>query len=539
MTNNKKTTYSLGIVLLAAVLGVLVGLMFGPKLSRDNRDSFYDFTNSSPIDQMMSLVENTYVDSIDRDSLTTMAMSSLLSSLDPHSTFLPPKSFEEEREMMTGSFEGIGINLLYLNDTVFISNVHAGGPAHKAGVHAGDRIIYVDTTKVSGAGIASVSGDVVSLIRGPRHSKVTLKVNRDGSNKLIPIKVSRDVIMHPSIPAAVMLNKQTGYIRISHFSETTAHEFHSSLLQLLNEGMQHLVLDLRGNSGGVLESSIYVVNELLPQGDLIVYTQGAHHRRKNVKATSGGLFETGKLTVMIDEYSASASEVVAGAIQDNDRGLIMGRRSFGKGLVQQQFELSNGGAMLLTIARYYSPSGRCIQRPYDKGTDAYYTDYLNRLLNDYASADSLLSAPGDTTQVFYTKKGRKVYGGGGIQPDVFLSYLIDTHFVYWNRLISKNVMEEVLFDELYHHYNDLKKRFPTVEAFEKGYKVSDATWQRVLTLGEKKGVPRNNASIAKYDSTMRNRYKALMAQSLFDDNAFYKVNLPYDQELQKALQRSK
>ena len=379
---------------------------------------------------------------------------------------------------------------------------------------------------------------VVNLIRGPRYSTVTLGIQRQGSDKIREIKVKRDVILHPTVVAAIMIDKHTGYVNISRFSETTASEFHAALLQLTKEGMTHLVLDLRGNRGGSLETAIAVADELLPKGDLIVYTEGAHSPRNNHYATRGGLFEEGKLTILINEFSASASEVVSGAIQDNDRGTIAGRRSFGKGLVQRPFDLPDGDAIHLTIARYYTPSGRCIQRPYDKGSDAYYMDYLTRIFSDYRSADSLYNATVDTTQSFLTKKGRKVYGGGGIQPDIILPYLIDTNWVYYNRLADKQVLEQVIFNELFVHYDQIVKKYPTAEAFVKNYQVDDATFERIIRCAESKGISRHPSCIKKYGANIRNRYKALMAMTLYNDDAFYQVALPYDTELQRALRHN-
>lgn len=531
----KKVTYSLGIVLLAAVLGLLIGLMYGPKLTKNDNNVIYVDQSSQRLNALLRIVERNYVDKVDRDSLTTAAIQGLLSSLDPHSTYLPPVDYEKEAEMMIGHFDGIGVTLHYEGDTVYAANVREGSPAAQAGVHPGDRIMKVDTTVVSGSGMTADGTKIVDLIRGPRHSTVTLGIQRQGKEEMRYIDVRRDVILHYSIPAATMLDKTTGYVRIARFAETTGREFHIALAGLLQQGMTHLVLDMRGNLGGVLECAIDVADELLPKGDLIVYTEGAHSMRSNVYATRGGLFESGKLTIMIDEHSASASEVVSGAIQDNDRGTIVGRRSFGKGLVQQQFDLPDGAALLLTIARYYSPSGRCIQRPYDKGSDAYYMEYLNRVLSDYYAADSLLNTPADTTLAYHTKKGRTVYGGGGIQPDVVIPYLIDTNFIYMNQVIGRGVMEEVMFDQLFNHYDELHRKYPTVEAFVKNFQVDDATWKRILTTADRKGIARRPASIAKYGADMRGRYKAMMAQAMFDDNAFYKVYLPFDNELQQAL----
>ena len=540
MTKKKKTTFSIGIVLLAMLLGILAGVMTAPKLDAKYwKQQEMESAMSQRINTMLYLIDNYYVDKVDYDSLTDQMMNSLLSTLDPHSAYLTPSAYEQESETMSGHFEGIGLTLYYIGDTVYALHAIAGAPAAKAGLRAGDRIIRVDTTTVSGAGMTAQPQSVVNLIRGPRYSTVELTVQRQGSEKLHTFKVRRDVIHNTSVPAHVMLDNKTGYIRISSFGSITATEFHAALLELQNENMKHLVLDLRGNGGGSLETAIGVCDELLPKGDLIVYTQGEHARRSNIYATSGGLFEENRLTVLIDEESASASEIVAGAVQDNDRGTIVGHRSFGKGLVQRQFPLPGGAAAMLTVARYYTPSGRCIQRPYDMGTDEYYRQYITRIIQNYVAADSILDAEYDTTQTFLTKKGRKVYGGGGIRPDIMLPYFSDTNLIYYNQLIGHRVLEEHMFQQLFEHYDQIISRYPTVEQFVKNYQVDDATWQSILALADKKKITRRTAGINKYGEAIRNRYKANLANAIYGENAYYKIALTGDIELQNALEKLK
>lgn len=532
----RRNRYHLGIVLLALGVGMVIGVMYAPKV-----DSGYwqkmaneDLT-SARVSRLIELVDNFYVDEVDRDSISDRMMNAMLSTLDPHSAYLSPSAFADEAEMMQGKFQGIGVTLFYLGDTVYASTIIPGSPADNAGVHPGDRIVYVDTTKVSGTGMTKSPSGVVDLIRGPRHSTVTLGVQRGGTDQIHNIQVKRDVIRHSTVPAALMMDKNTGYILVTRFAETTWGEFYHALSELKQQGMNHLVVDLRNNAGGVLEAAVNMADELLPEGDLIVYTEGAHDRRRNIYATKGGVFEEGRLTVLINEHSASASEVLCGAIQDNDRGTIVGRRSFGKGLVQSQFDLPGGSAVLLTIARYYSPSGRCIQRPYDKGSDEYHMAYLNRVLSNYGAADSLLSVPDTSSQPFLTKNGRKVYGGGGIQPDVLLPYFRDTHLVYYNNLISIQAFERVVYGELFAHYSELKEKYPTYEDFARKYRVDEAIFEAVLREGDKKGLVRDAVTISKYGTEMRNRYRALLASSLYGENAFYKTSTPFDTEVQQAI----
>ena len=501
MTKKKKTTYSLGIVILAFVVGLVGGVLTAPRLMPGG-DQGRVVNASSRMAALEYIISRYYVDEVDFDSLDALAMGAMLESLDPHSAYLSPEDNDKESELMRGRFEGIGVTLRYVNDTVCVSSVDPSGPARKAGIRPGDRIMKVDSTMVSGCGMTSQPGSVVELIRGPRFSYVNLELQRQGLTKWEKVKVRRDVIRHMSILAAVMMDSRTGYVYIDRFAETTASEFHAALLQLNKEGMKHLVLDLRGNGGGALETAIGVADELLPKGDMIVYTEGTHSPRRNVYATKGGLFEEGELTVLVNEFSASASEVVAGAIQDNDRG-----------------------------------SGRCIQRPYDKGSDAYYMDYLTRIFSDVRKADSLYNAGLDTTQSFLTKKGRKVYGGGGIQPDIILPYLVDTNWVYFNNLINEQVLEQVLFDQLLHHYDELIARYPDADAFVKGYRVDETTWRKILNCADAKGIHRQQGCINKYGENIRARYKALMALSLYGDNAYYRISLPFDTEVQRAVKR--
>lgn len=537
MKEKKNYSFSLGVVLLALAIGVMTGILVAPR--QGGMHTPVRFNSSSAmndrLDVMTGIINSYYVDEVDYDSLSSVVLQSVLSSLDPHSTYLTPKQYDKEAELLQGRFEGIGLTLFWINDTLYASSVFKGSPAAEAGIHPGDRILAVDTVRVSGVKLKEGVSSAVKLIRGPRFSKVTLTIDRKGWSTPQKVKIRRDIIPHASVPAAVMLDKSTGYVHVERFSETTASEFHSALLQLKGEGMKHLVLDLRSNGGGALESAIEMADELLPKGDLIVFTEGAHQRRHNSYATSGGLFEEGGLTVLLNEFSASASEVVAGAVQDNDRGIIAGRRSFGKGLVQRQFDLLSGDAVLLTIARYYTPSGRCIQRPYDKGSDAYYMEYLNRVLSNYENADSLFNATVDTSQSFLTKNGRKVYGGGGIQPDFILPYISDTNWIYYNRLLDANVLEEVLYHQIHNNYDALVKQYPTADAFVSRYTVDDATWQRILKCADEKGIRRHQGCLQKHGQFIRNRYKALMAQALYDDNAFYRVSLRNDTELQRAL----
>ena len=524
-----KQQYTGGMVLLALLIGALMGMLLAPKSSSHS----YTKSDTSLFNQLKEvtrLIEEEYVDPVDQDSISELALRSLLSSLDPHSQYLGAEAFAQQTEEMRGAFEGVGIILRYWNDTVFVMNVIANGPASHTDLRPGDRILTVDTTKVSGVGMQS--NDVIKHIRGPRRSTVDLGVERFGSKNILHIVIPRDVIATPSIICSNMLDKNTGYIRLIRFSESSHEELCNALRQLQQQGMKQLILDLRENGGGLLAAAIAIADEFLPKNDLIVYTQGLHQQRQNVYASNGGLFENGRLAILIDEFSASASEVLSGAIQDNDRGIIMGRRSFGKGLVQRQFNLSNNSAVLLTIARYYTPSGRCIQRPYDKGSDEYYTEFLRELLIS-RQQDTMLTQITDSTQ-FHTKRGKVVYGGGGIYPDKILHVPFDSNLVYCNELMYSRALEKTAMDYVAREYSLLHKQYPSEQQFITLFKVSSPLHEQTLLNGIKLDVPRNHDGEHYCAHRIDVLIKAYIAEMLFGQDSYYKVCAELDNELQEA-----
>ena len=517
MSEKKKTTYSLGIVLLALAIGLAAGFMTAPKVKPQDVPNVTGISKlGSHLVALEYIIANYYVDEVDYDSLTTSAMTAMLESLDPHSSYLTPIANSKENEMMQSRFEGIGVTLHSMNDSVFASTVRAGSPAHRAGIRAGDRIIKVDTTVVTGTGMSEELSSVVNLIRGPRYSTVTLGIQRQGSDKIREIKVKRDVILHPTVVAAVMIDKHTGYVNISRFSETTASEFHAALLQLTKEGMTHLVLDLRGNRGGSLETAIAVADELLPKGDLIVYTEGAHSPRNNHYATRGGLFEEGKLTILINEFSASASEVVSGAIQDNDRGTIIGRRSFGKGLVQQPISLHDGSMIRLTIARYYSPSGRCIQKPYTSGADrSYEEDLMNRYQHgEFFNGDSIKHDGPE----YHTHNGRVVYGGGGITPDIFVGE--DTLGVtsYYREASMSGLILQFAYEYVDENRQQLSNYTTKKELLAYLKKLN--TVELFAQYAEKNGLKRRNLMIQKSHALLERYINSRLIYNVLDEQAW-------------------
>lgn len=488
--------------------------------------------NSQKLNAIWNLVENRYVDKIESDTVMDRLCASMLSTLDPHSTYLSHKDLERENEMLRGNFEGVGIVLQMRNDTVYASRIVEGGPAERAGVMAGDRILKVDGAMVTGVKMPSDS--VVSRLRGKRKSVAHVEIARLSEGKPRTVKIIRDVITTPSVSYSGMIDRETGYIHLTRFGESTYDEFCNAIQELKGEGMKRMVLDLRGNGGGALSSAIGICDELLPGKEMIVYTDGAHQRKKEYHSTPGGLFCKGELIVMIDEYSASASEIVSGAMQDNDRGKVVGRRSFGKGLVQQQFELPDGTAVMLTIARYYTPSGRCIQRPYKDGTDEYYADFARQLMNEYDNEETTTAIQDSTP--YYTSKGRIVYGGGGIMPDHTIHVKTDPDIVYYNQLVNRGIISDYVFDYVSRNNTVIKNKYKNAGDFLDKYKVGDDMLQAIFAVGEQKGVPKNTVSINKYREEIRSNIKAAIGDMLYTSEVYYKIILPYDPELKEALE---
>ena len=389
------------------------------------------------------------------------AIRAMLKELDPHSTYNDAAEVKRLTEPLQGNFEGIGVQFNMAADTLIVIQTVSGGPSQKVGILAGDRIVSVDHDPI--AGVKMSRDSIMQRLRGPKGTRVELGVVRRGVKDQLTFIVTRDVIPVHTLEASFMVEPKVGYIRLGSFGATTHDELAEALRTLLAEGMVSLVLDLEGNGGGYLQAAVEVASEFLNEGDLIVYTEGRRSPRRDFHAVGKPLFAKGRMAVIVDEYSASAAEIVSGAVQDWDRGVLIGRRSFGKGLVQRQFNLTDNSAILLTIARYYSPSGRCIQRPYDKGSDEYYSQFLEELIAN-AEADSLLYEVTDSTQ-YHTKKGRIIYGGGGITPDHILPYKKDPDNVYYNQLNNKGIVSDYAFSYISDNIASLKQQYPTLESF--------------------------------------------------------------------------
>ena len=415
--NNSNRSIFLPLMLaLSVVFGILIGVYLPRKSAEPQHTSIRP--RSDKINSILNIIETSYVDSVNRNDLIETAIPAILKKLDPHTVYIPAKDLIRANEPLQGNFEGIGISFSNLSDTILIISTIPDGPSEKIGILAGDKIIYVNDSLIAGRGISDER--VMSMLKGPRGTKVKVSVLRKGQDSLLTFNITRDKIPLSSLDVAYMVNSNTGYIRITNFALSTYDEFMKALSQLKEEGMTQLIVDLRGNSGGIMEAAIEIAEQFLSKGQLIVYTKGRNQPRNEFRARGNGNFETGNLVILIDETTASASEILAGAIQDNDRGTIIGRRSFGKGLVQEPVSFSDGSGLRLTVARYYTPSGRSIQKPYNNGFEEYYED-LNTRFNrrEFEVSDSIHFS--DSLR-YTTNNGRAVYGGGGIMPDKFVPY---------------------------------------------------------------------------------------------------------------------
>lgn len=512
---------------------LIVGVLLGYFISNRNRSGFNILVNNDdPLQEIITLVRDQYVDSVNTDSLYGDAINGILKHLDPHTVYIPASTLESVNEDLEGEFKGIGVEFVKLNDTVEVASVIDAGPAQKAGIEPGDRIIKVNDTLVSGVNISNDS--LIKKLRGKENSIVKLGILRMAHQGLMSINVSRGIIPLYSIDAAYMLDAKTAYVKINRFSATTYDEFRKVLPGLQKEGMQQMVLDLRSNPGGYLDAAIDVADEFINDNKLLVYTQGRKSKKEEYKSERPGVLEKGRLVVLIDESSASASEIISGAVQDWDRGIIMGRPSFGKGLVQEQFGLSNGAALRLTVARYYTPSGRSIQRPYDNGREAYEDAYLERLTDTNANAaDSGVVK----RKVYYSEvRHRKLYGNGGIQPDVLvpqdkllfspaLGYLLSTNVL--NNYVSNYYNAHLQQMKSYHNYNDFDKNFIVGEDMK-------AALRRAFVLQNAAYTQDVWASKESVDF-ITNRVKALLAKMLYNTSGYVRVLNEDDATLKHAL----
>jgi len=511
-----------------------IGIYIGKQISIPNH--YIQISNSTTgqlpkLVELLNYLEFNYVDSIDLDSLQEEVITSTLESLDPHSSYIPIEELQDITESMQGNFEGIGVQFQIIKDTIVVISPISGGPSQKKGIQAGDKIIKVDSMNVAGIGITNQ--DVLKTLKGDKGTQVLLFIKRKNVDRLLEFNITRDKIPITSVDVSYMLNDQVGYIKVNRFSGTTEEEFISALNDLKSKGMNKLILDLRSNPGGYLSAAINMVDEFLPKGKTVVYTEGAFRNRQIYKSSNFGRFQKEKLIVLIDEGSASASEIVAGAIQDHDRGTVIGRRTFGKGLVQEQNQMRDGAAFRLTTARYYTPSGRCIQKPYTKNTDDYHKESLERYSNgELYHKDSIKIT--DSLK-FYTHEGREVFGGGGISPDYFIPLDTTGRSNWLYEILAENMINIFVFDYIDGHKKELNK-YKSASEFDDKFKINEQVFKNFIEITKDKGIKGSTFEIETSKDWINTHLKALIARQEWSDEGFYRAINKDDNMIVKALE---
>ncbi len=486
-------------------------------------------SRGNKISSALQYILNEYVDTVSVDNLNETVLPSLVESLDPHSVYIPATDFQRFSEPLVGNFSGIGVSFNMTDDTVAIINTIPNGPSEMVGIMPGDRIIMVDDSLV--AGVSMPSDDIVKMLKGPKNTLVRVTVYRRGVTEPLQFEITRDDIPIYSVDVAYMVNEETGYIKISQFAQTTYREFIEAVEKLKIKGAEKLILDLRRNGGGIMEAATMIADQFLEEGQLIVYLEGRARPRENDYATSRGILKEDDVVVLIDEASASASEILAGAIQDNDRGLVIGRRSFGKGLVQEEMRFPDGSALRLTVARYYTPTGRSIQRPYENGTEEYYHEFHERF--ERGEMEYQDSIKFDAAQKFITPGGKTVYGGGGIMPDVFVPVDTVGASAYYNQVRNMGLMYRFAF-----HYTDIHRDamepLSGVEEIESYLDRQDLIPQFV-SYARDQGVAPDYADIQVSRRILDKTIKAYIARNLIDNEGFYPIIADIDHTLQVAI----
>ncbi|MDE7154171.1 MAG: S41 family peptidase [Muribaculaceae bacterium] len=480
------------------------------------------------------IIENFYVDSVDSEKVTEEGIRAMLHTLDPHSLYSDKEETKELTTPLNGNFSGIGIQFNMLNDTLYILQTIPGGPSEKVGILAGDRILAAGDSIISG--VKRKNNSVINILRGPKGTEIDLKIKRKNVADPIIFRVKRDDIPVYSVDASFMINDSTGFIRLTRFSESTDKEMKQAISKLKRNGMKNLILDLEGNGGGYLNAAVDVASQFLNKGDNVVSTKSVYRHRDNQLDASGNpLMPDGRLVIMVDQYSASAAEILAGAIQDHDRGVIVGRRTFGKGLVQQPFPLPDGSMVRLTISRYYTPSGRLIQKPYTKGdSEDYEMDIYNRIKSgELSSADSVKFD--ESLKTYTLRNHRTVYGGGGIMPDRFVAIDTTSFSPYYRDLVAKGVLNKFAITYVDEHRKELLKQYPDEKKFIEKFIVTDSMLQEFTELGNQSEVQYSEEGFATSHELIVTVIKALIARDLFETGSYYHVANPLNPIYNEAL----
>lgn len=485
------------------------------------------------VKQSLLLINNKYMESVDMDKVAEDAIKGMLEKLDPHSVYFSKEEYKKTNEPLAGNFEGIGVSFNLLHDTIVVTSVIQGGPSEQVGILPGDQIVLVNGETVAGINIDN-SG-VMSRLRGAKGTVVNIGVRRKSEKDILDFRIERDKIPVYSVDAVYMATPEVGYIKLSRFASTTTQEMREAFAKLKEQNAKSLILDLRGNGGGYLKTAVELSNEFIEKDKMIVYTEGKGEEREEYKAQAYGSFKKGKLIVLIDEGSASASEIVSGAVQDWDRGLLIGRRTFGKGLVQRPFMLPDSSYIRLTVAHYYTPSGRCIQKPYNNGREAYYKDIETRIKSGELTDQSQINLP-DSLSYFTLNKKRVVYGGGGVMPDIFVPLDTVMFTDYFKEINRKALVNRFSLEYVNGNREQLNKNYPTIDIFEKEFTASDNMLNELFVLAEKEGIKRNDSDIAISKPLLANNVKALIARYLFDSTAYYRINNTMNPIYKKALE---
>jgi len=526
MPKEKIKVYGPIFLAIALIIGIILGNILSINIS-PNKGSSY--SEPDKLTKVKNYIEKNYVDTVNNSKLVEAAIPAMLKELDPHSVYIPAKKLQRVSEPLEGNFDGIGIQFNMQKDTIIVISTISGGPSEMVGIKPGDRIIEVNDSTV--AGVDMPSSDIVDMLKGKRGTKVNVTVKRPGEEELLNFTITRDKIPYYSVDVSYMVNDNTGYIKISRFAKTTKKEFLKGLKKLKKQNARNLIIDLRGNNGGYLNAATSITDQFLKEGELIVYTKGKSSPKQEIRSTGRGIAHDLDVAVMIDEWSASASEIMAGAIQDNDRGIIVGRRSFGKGLVQEQTKLSDGSAIRLTVARYYTPTGRCIQKPYKDGRKDYFKDLNERFKQgEFFHADSIDFA--DSLK-YRTPEGDTVYGGGGIMPDYFVPADTTNHSEFLSAVTNKGLIYEFAFNYSDTH-RDLLEQYKTPKALNK-HLNSEQIYDQFLDYIYNQNISREVDGVQKSKRIINTRVKAYIARNILNNEGYYPTIAKIDHTLQKTI----